>query len=148
MSFNTMHQEHLRRIQNKLNKAGNELIYRGEVHDQDKTENKTVNKAYEEHFAKLKEIEFGTEQYKQYELDHFNKAHEIHAQNRHHFYSHRNNIDDINLLDMIEAIVDISESSKQYGNGDYIESMRSKGLFDYSLEELIINTIKHLEDDN
>lgn len=144
-NFNEMFEEHLKLIRKKLLLSSNELVERAFNHDSDKIFNPTVNKAYENKFPELKKIPFGTTEYFDFEKKYFDDAHQIHAQNRHHFYSHRNSLKDVNLFDMIEAIIDISESSKQYGNSKYKEAFERKGLYDYNLKELIDNTIEYLQ---
>lgn len=146
--FDQMLDKHLLMVKDKLIKSSDELLKRAQEHDIDKFENKDIYKTYKEHFPKLKKIPFGTEEYYKYEKEHFDNAHQIHAQNRHHFYSHRNNLDDINLFDLIEAIIDISQSSIQYGNEEgYKKSLKDKGILNYELEELVVNTIEFLNNE-
>lgn len=144
--FKVMFEEHLKRVKNKLVKSSNILINKALVHDQDKIFSPTINEVYEKHFKKLKQIPFGTKEYFEYEQKYFKEAHKSHAQQRHHFYSKYNQETDIDLFDMIEAIIDISESAKQYGSRiSPIESLKNKGVCNYDLEELIMNTVERLE---
>lgn len=143
--FEQMLEEHITRVQRTLVKASDELLKRAKEHDQDKLQNPIVYKTYKEHFPILKQIPFGTYKYKQYELTNFEDAHQIHAQNRHHFYSSRNKDIKPNIFDILEAIIDISESSKQYGKGEYKQSLKNKGIYDYSLEDIIDQTLEMLD---
>lgn len=146
--FKILLEEHLKRVQKKLQFSSQTFQQKATEHDQDKIFNPQINKVYEERFEKLKEIPFGTKEYLDYERKHFTEAHSLHGQQRHHFYSKYNKLKDINLFDMIEAIIDISESAKQYGNNELLSSFKSKGLYDYDLEELINNTLLFLEKDD
>lgn len=145
-SFMELYKEHLDMVRHKLLLSSTELIERGYVHDEDKIFNPKVNKVYVEKFPELKKIEFGTTAYKKFEEDYFQEAHQIHVQNRHHFYSKKNNTQDVNLFDLLEAIIDISESGKQYKNLDYKKSFKAKGLYDLNLEKIIDNTVEYLNE--
>lgn len=143
--FKTLLNQHLEMVDKKLVLSSMILCERAVEHDKDKIFNPIVYAAYNKYFPELKKIPFGTEEYKNFEKKYFDQAHQIHAQNRHHFYSPRNHLDDINLFDLIEAIIDISESSRQYGEfKNYKNALRAKGVYDYDLEEMINNTVEYL----
>ncbi len=145
-SFDELFKYHKEKMEEKLMVASEEFAKRAKEHDNDKLENKEIYDTYKEHFPKLKKIPFGTREYLAYEKENFDNAHQIHAQNRHHFYSRRNNLNDINLFDLMEVIIDISESAKQYGDESKImESLKSKQVLNYEIEELIQNTIEYLK---
>ncbi len=147
MDFDKLIKYHKTKMEEKLIKSSEELFKRAKEHDNDKLENKEIYQTYKKYFPELKKIPFGTREYFEFEKKNFAKAHQIHAQNRHHFYSRKNTLDDINLFDLIEVVIDISESAKQYGNEDKImESLKNKQVFNYELEELVKNTIKYLDD--
>lgn len=120
-------------------------------HDNDKIEPGYIKDVYDEHFPSLKQIEFNTAEYKEYERTHFKQAHALHAQNRHHYYNPLNQIEDINLFDLLEAIVDIRQSQRQYA--DYsieriMETFKDKGVLELDIEKLAYNTLQKLEDLN
>ncbi len=124
------------------------LRLKSKMHDMDKVEPGVVNDTYVTHFPTLKKIPYGTAEYKQYEKDYFSEAHYLHAQNRHHFYNPINEADDIDLFDLLEAIVDIKQSQKQYStnNKDVLfEVLKSKGIYELELEDLIKNTVIRME---
>ncbi len=133
-----------------MNPLINELIMRSQEHDLDKLYDPRIFKTYQEHFPLLKKIEFGTEEYLKYEHDYFYQAHMLHAQKRHHFYSPKNNqTNDPDILDLLEAVVDIYVSNKQYNQGattkTVMDVLKTKGVFDVTLEEFVKNTIEKLE---
>lgn len=145
LEFQELLEIHLNLIHEKLDFSINELKKRKQEHDQDKTKNPQIQKVYQKHFAELKKLEFGTKEYFAYEKKYFQQAHYLHAQNRHHFYSQYNQLNDINLFDLLEAIIDISQSAKQYGDFEnYQRSLQQKEIYNYDLKELINNTITYL----
>ncbi len=145
-SFDELFKYHKEKMEEKLLFASKEFAKRAKEHDNDKLENKDIYDTYKEFFPRLKEIPFGKREYFAYEKEHFDNAHQIHAQNRHHFYSRRNNLDDINLFDLMEVVIDISESAKQYGyESKIMDSLKNKQVLNYDLEELIYNTIEYFK---
>jgi len=148
MDFKELLEEHQHRVRGELNNVILDFVKRSQEHDMDKLLDERVANVYEEHFTTLKTIEFGTEEYYNYERKNFASAHEIHAQNRHHFYSFRNTTTKPNLSDLIEAMIDIRSSMEQY-NGNFtdeevLEVLKKKGILDVSLEEYILNSLKEM----
>ena len=148
MNFKDLLEEHQQRVRNGLNDVILDFVKRSQEHDMDKLLDERVASVYEEHFTTLKTFDFGTKEYFDYERENFAGAHEIHAQNRHHFYSFRNTTTKPNLNDLIEAMIDIRSSMEQY-NGDFtdeevLEVYRKKGILDISLEEYILNSLKEM----
>lgn len=148
--FKQMLKQHKTLLNENINIVINELITRSQEHDMDKLYDPRVASVYEKHFADLKKIPFGTAQYLEYEREYFTQAHMLHAQARHHFYSSKNKkVNDPNLIDLLEAVIDIYVSNKQYNDeldiDSIIKTMKIKGLMKVSLEEYIYNTIKNLE---
>lgn len=136
-----------------MNKVILKMVEKSQVHDLDKVFNPTVFNIYNEHFAELKKIPFGSEEYKEYDRTHFPEAHKIHAQNDHHYYAYYyNTTTKPNLLDLLEAIIDINASSKQYGNSDgelILQGLKNKGVLDIvHIEEIVKNTISLLNEEN
>lgn len=147
--FDQMISVHKRRILDQTEKVCNYLIEVAKVHDNDKVESGYVYDTYQEYFPKLKEIDYGTEEYVAYEKEYFKQAHYFHAQNRHHYYNPNNKLDDIDLFDLLEAIFDIRQSQIQYSDYEIEKIMttfKTKGVLDLNLEELAFNTLKKLEE--
>ncbi|MGL4589831.1 MAG: DUF5662 family protein [Mycoplasmatales bacterium] len=140
--------EHRKRVEKALTEIQHDIEARKQNHDLDKIENPEIYEVYNEHFPILKTIPFGTKEYKQYEADYFSNAHYLHVQNRHHFYDHRNTTTKPNLLDILEALVDIRESIKQYdeyNTESAIEVLKRKKIDQLSLAEVVENTIRYLD---
>ncbi len=150
MEFEQLLKIHKSYITSNMNKLIIELENRRDTHDNDKLFNEIVFDIYNKHFKHLKAIEFGTKEYYQYEQDHFDIAHQIHAQNRHHFYSHRNKTVSPNLVDLLEAVVDIYASNLQYSDNvsidEVLDVIKGKGICDIDLDTYILNTLKLLEE--
>lgn len=150
MDFIGLLEQHLEIVRYDINKVSNDLLIRGQVHDQDKIFNKTVYNTYEKYFAELKKIDFGTPEYFKFERDYFDAAHQIHAQNRHHFYSPRNVEVKPNLIDLLEAVIDINASNKQYNpnskSQDVLDVFVKKGITKIDLEEYLLNTLEFLNE--
>ncbi len=148
--FITLLAEHKRLFNHHFNLMINEMIERSQSHDMDKIYNKSTFDTYNRHFTELKQIPFGTAEYLQYEEDYFWDAHMSHAQNRHHYYSNKNNsVDDPNLIDLLEAIIDIYVSNLQYNEevttAKVMAVLTAKGIMDIDLESYIENTINRIK---
>lgn len=149
-NFDELLEIHRKKVESTMNDAASEINERAKVHDMDKKDDPRIHDVYKEYFPKLKKIPHATKEYYDYELAHFQEAHFLHVQNRHHFYDYRNKIEDVDLFDLLEAIIDINESSKQY-NEDYtlektVSTIIEKGIADQDLVSLINNTLKHLNE--
>lgn len=136
-----------------MNPLINELVSRSQEHDLDKLYDPRIFKVYQKHFPELKKIEFGTEEYLKYEHDNFYQAHMLHAQKRHHFYSSKNQeTTDPNLIDLLEVVVDIYVSNKQYNKTankqTVMDALEMKGVFNVDLKEFVENTVDKLENLN
>ncbi len=148
--FVTLLAEHKRLFNNHFNLIINEMIERSQMHDMDKIYNKATFATYNQYFTELKQIPFGTPEYLQFENDYFWEAHMSHAQNRHHFYSSKNNsVNDPNLIDLIEAVIDIYVSNLQYNEEvtteKVMEVLKTKGIIDIDLNTYIENTINSIK---
>lgn len=149
-NFQALLNSHLKLVRYDMNKVVLKMVEKSQTHDLDKVFNPIVFNIYSEHFPELKKIPFGTEEYKMFEKTHFPEAHEIHAQNDHHYYSHRNTQTKPNLLDLLEAVIDINASDKQYGNSDcdyVLQVLKDKKVLDVDIEEFVKNTLDLLNEE-
>ncbi len=151
MEFKELFAKHLLIYHNDMNNIIFDLIKRSQEHDLDKLLNKEIYDIYETHFPNLKKIKFGTKEYLDFERDNFLPAHLLHAQCRHHYYSEKNTKTEPNILDLMEAIVDINASVQQYGDSSIdkvMDALKAKKIFEYSLEEYVYNTLKTIGSQN
>ena len=114
--------KHIERVRNLLNACVVELIKRGELHDQTKLAPPEVA-VFMEFTEKLKDVTYGSEEYKSF-LTQMKPALDHHyAHNRHHPQHHKNGIDDMNLIDMVETLCDWKASSERHNNGNIRKSI-------------------------
>lgn len=113
---------HIERVRNLLNACVVELLRRGELHDQSKLESPEVE-AFTEYTSKLAGCTYGSEEYNQYRaamkpaLDHH------YANNRNHPEWHKNGINDMNLIDIVEMLCDWKAASERHNDGNINKSI-------------------------
>lgn len=113
---------HIERVRNLLNVCIKELIKRGELHDQTKLESPEVE-MFAEYTPKLAASTYGSEEYKKF-LEAIKPALDHHyANNRHHPEHHKNGINDMNLLDLIEMLCDWKAASERHNDGNIRKSI-------------------------
>ena len=113
---------HIERVRNLLSACVVELLKRGELHDQTKLESPEVE-VFAEYTPKLAGSTYGSDEYKGF-LDAIKPALQHHyAHNRHHPEHHRNGVDDMNLLDIVEMLCDWKAASERHNDGNIRKSI-------------------------
>lgn len=113
---------HIERVRNLLNACVLDLLKRGELHDQTKRESPEVE-LFTEYTDKLSTVTYGSPEYKQF-LEEMRPALDHHyANNRHHPEHHKNGVNDMNLLDLIEMLCDWKASSERHNDGNIRKSI-------------------------
>lgn len=113
---------HIERVRNLLNNCITELLKRGELHDQSKLEPPEVE-LFTEHTSRLADLTYGSPEYQQ-ALDDLGPALEHHyANNRHHPQHHKNGVNDMNLLDIVEMLCDWKAASERHNDGNIRKSI-------------------------
>lgn len=113
---------HIERVRNLLNNCITELLKRGELHDQSKLEPPEVE-LFTEHTSRLAGLTYGSPEYQQ-ALDDLGPALEHHyANNRHHPQHHKNGVNDMNLLDIVEMLCDWKAASERHNDGNIRKSI-------------------------
>lgn len=113
---------HIERVRNLLNVCVQDLIRRGELHDQTKLESPEVE-AFAEYTPKLATCTYGSDEYRGYlaaikpALDHH------YAHNRHHPEHHKEGVNDMNLLDIVEMLCDWKAASERHNDGNIRKSI-------------------------
>lgn len=113
---------HIETVRNYLELCSHLLNLRGQAHDQSKLHSPEAE-IFEEYTPKLKNLEYGTQAYKDClkemkpALDHHYKH------NRHHPEYFDAGIDGMNLFDIIEMLCDWIASGKRMKNGDINKSI-------------------------
>jgi hypothetical protein len=113
---------HIERVRNLLNFFIKIILKRAEEHDQSKLESPEVE-IYTEFTPKLAKTTYGSDEYNEYlkEMDLAISHH--YANNRHHPEHHKDGIDDMNLIDILEMFVDWKASSERQNNGNILKSI-------------------------
>ena len=117
---------HIERVRNLLNMMIKELLNRGELHDQSKLEEPEVA-LFTEYTPKLAECTYGSPEYNQFKKDMKPALDHHYANNRHHPEHHKNGINDMNLLDLVEMLCDWKAASERHNDGNIRKSIEING---------------------
>lgn len=113
---------HIERVRNLLNICISELLKRGELHDQSKLEPPEVS-LFTEWTPKLSSSTYGSEEYNGF-LKSIKPALDHHySNNRHHPEHHKDGVNDMNLLDIVEMLCDWKAASERHHNGNIRKSI-------------------------
>ena len=116
-------------------------------HDKSKLE-EPEKRVFDEFTPRLKNVTFGSEEYKKY-LNEMGVALNHHYKNNNHHPEYFNNgIKDMNLINLIEMFCDWFAATKRHKDGDILKSIKiSKKRFEFSdeLEVIFNNTAKFLQ---
>lgn len=113
---------HIERVRNLINMCIKDLIKRGELHDQTKLASPEVE-LFTEYTPKLASCTYGSSEYQGFlkaikpALDHH------YSHNRHHPEHHKDGINDMNLLDMVEMLCDWKAASERHNDGNIRKSI-------------------------
>lgn len=113
---------HIERVRNLLNVCVLDLIRRGEFHDQTKLKTPEVE-LFTEYTSKLSTCTYGSEEYRDYLLKLKPALDHHYANNRHHPEHHKNGVNDMNLLDIIEMLCDWKAASERHNDGNIRKSI-------------------------
>lgn len=118
--------KHINRVQHYLNLFIKELLDRGNVHDKSKMESPEVEK-FTELTPKLSAVTYDSPEFNamKAELSHALEHH--YTKNSHHPEHHKNGIDDMDLLDIIEMFCDWKASSERHHDGNLLKSIEING---------------------
>lgn len=138
---------HQNDVKNNITLVMNLLALRAEQHDNSKLKSPEIE-IFEEFTPKLKSMSYGSPNYNKClklmkpALDHHYKT------NKHHPEYHKNGIDDMTLIDLIEMIADWIAATKKYDDGNIKKSLEiNKERFNISPQLLSIleNTVNLLK---
>lgn len=139
--------DHIRNVQEALLFFAVHLMERGINHDDSKL-HPPEKELFDEYAQKLKDIVYGSDQYKQ-NLKELGVALTHHyAKNRHHPEHFRNGINGMTLIDLVEMFCDWRAVTKVIKEGDLLKSIEKNAIrFEIGdqLEEVLINTCISLE---
>lgn len=138
--------EHMRKVQARMGVVLHELRFRSEHHDDSKLE-EPEKSGYDQLVADLKDIVYGTDEYKaalvaaKPVIDHH------YAYNSHHPEHWPNGIAGMSLLDLIEMLCDWKAASERTKQGSIAQSLthnKTRFGIDDQLAAILENTVKEL----
>jgi hypothetical protein len=138
---------HIQRVNELIVVFGDYLTERGELHDQSKLEDPEKS-IFDKVTPALKELTYGSDEYKK-QLETMKEALDNHyAKNRHHPEHHKNGIDDMNLIDIVELLIDWKSASERHDDGCIRKSLDiNEKRFNISpqLKRILLNTVDYLD---
>lgn len=138
--------KHIHRVRYFLHEMIKELDKRAREHDLSKLENPEAE-TFGEYTPELAKTEYGTPEYTAL-LEKVRPAIEHHySKNRHHPEYHKNGVNDMNLVDLIELLCDWKAASERNKNGNIRKSLEVN-IVRYNiplpLAKILENTIKEV----
>jgi hypothetical protein len=136
--------KHVRQVRLNLNRLIKKLIDRADHHDDSKFESPEAE-IFEEHTEERNATVYGTPEYEackakvQIAIDHH------YANNSHHPEFHKNGINGMNLLDLVEMLADWRAATQCNQNGNIRKSIEINAVkykISPQLQEILENTVK------
>lgn len=138
--------EHIGVVREVMVVASGNLAERGLRHDASKLVEPELS-AFDRATERLKDLEYGTDEYWESLTDLEECLAHHYAHNSHHPQHFKNGIRGMSLLDLTEMLIDWHAATKRTKDGDLIESIRiNQERFGYTSElaDILINTAKEL----
>lgn len=137
-------QTHIIKVMSFVDDFEGELCLRSRFHDRSKLED-PEKAIFDVVTPRLKKLTYGTEEYKK-SLAEMGPALQHHYENnRHHPEHHKNGINDMSLIDIVEMLMDWKAASERHVNGDIFRSIElNQERFNMSdqLKDILVNTAK------
>lgn len=114
---------HIKRVNSLLTEAAMELLKRGKIHDDSKLKS-PEKELFDEYTPKLKGVEYGSPEYKEFlkglkvALDHH------YANNSHHPEHYPNGVNDFDLFDLMEMFMDWKAATERTKDGNIHKSIQ------------------------
>ncbi len=138
--------QHIKRVSQLMNEAAIELIVRGNNHDNSKLED-PEKPEFDRLTPILKELTYGSEEYKASLADLQGALKHHYANNSHHPEHYENGVNDFNLFDLMEMFFDWKAATERTKDGNIYKSIEhNKGRFEISEQicKIFENTAKKL----
>lgn len=136
--------KHIKKVRSYLDRFIQELLHRGENHDNSKFEEPELS-IFAENTSKLKDTEYGSEKYKQL-LEEVKPAIVHHySKNRHHPEHWVNGVNDMTLIDLLEMLADWKAATERNKDGNIrksIEINAQKYNMSPQLKMIFENTVR------
>lgn len=119
-NFETL--SHICRVRNLMNRLVFLQLKRSEEHDQSKLNSPEVE-LFTEYTPKLSKSEYNSPEYQEF-LRNLKPALDHHyGRNRHHPENHKNGVDDMNIIDLLEMLCDWKAASERHNTGNLKKSI-------------------------
>lgn len=136
--------KHIKRVGHFLGTFTTELLHRADVHDNSKLEEPELS-GFALNTEKLGKVEYGSVEYKEMLKDLQPTIDHHYSRNRHHPEFHKDGINDMNLVDLIEMLSDWRAATERLRNGNIRKSIdvnaERYGLSP-QLRRILENTVK------
>ncbi len=142
--FKTM--RHIETVRNYINVCIVELLDRQTKHDQSKLRSPEAE-ALEVFTPRLRGLTYGSEEYKKCLEEMKDTINSHYRENRHHPEFHRNGIEGMNLIDLLEMIADWKAATLRHDNGDIYRSLilnKERYNLDPQLYNILWNTVEFI----
>lgn len=140
--------KHIEKVRKYLKVFTDKITNRGIDHDRVKLESPEVE-IFAEYTPKLAGTTYGSEEYNTY-LKEMKVALDHHYANcRHHPEHFAKGINEMTLVDLIEMLADWKAASERQNNGNILKSIELNAQrfgYDDQLKQILLNTVKLLED--
>lgn len=113
---------HSRRVGELIVQLVEQLLYRATHHDLSKTEPPELD-IFNEYTPKLKDVTYGSDEYKGYLAAMGPALAHHYAHNSHHPEHHRNGVSDMTLVDLIEMLADWKAATERHTDGSLRHSL-------------------------
>ena len=136
--------EHINMVSAYLRFLAQHLVHRGYGHDASKLQ-EPEKAVFDEHTPRLKDLTYGSPEYRDSLKDMGVALDHHYACNRHHTEYFPNGIMGMTLVDLVEMFCDWSAATHRHDKGDINKSIElNKDRFNYSevLESIFKNTVK------
>lgn len=137
---------HIDRVRSLVADIERNLRQRAKVHDRSKL-NSPEKEMFDVATTKLKEVEYGSPEYKQ-SLKELGPALQHHYEHNSHHPEHwQNGIRDMSLLDLIEMLADWKAAGERHANGSMkasIDKNRDRFFYDDILMRIFHNTAREM----
>lgn len=134
--------KHITRVSEILTELAKELDARGSSHDASKLKSPEVE-IFDAYTEKLKNVTYGSEEYKKYLAEMKPALDHHYAENKHHPEYYRDGIGGMNLIDLVEMWADWKAASERHADGDFdksIEHNKERFAMPDMLCKIFINT--------
>ena len=136
--------KHVKKVQNNLNIFVRDLISRGENHDNSKFEEPELS-IFAENTHKLGATEYGSPEYKALLVEVKPAIDHHYSRNRHHPENHRDGIEGMTLIDLVEMLSDWKAATERNKDGNIRKSIDINAVkykMTPQLKQIFENTVR------